>query len=77
MKKLFEIFMQKSPKQRFLFILGLLLVVTFFGLASIMLFTNKPELNISNSGRKMYGGLLMVYAIYRFYKLNNSFHNED
>jgi len=60
---------QKSPKRRFLFILGAALFVGIFILGVLIMFWKALPLNISNSQRYTFGGLFIVYGILRFIRI--------
>ncbi|CAM4380651.1 C4-dicarboxylate ABC transporter [Flavobacterium terrigena] len=60
---------QKSPKQRFLFILGLLIFCFYLLLAYLVAFWDDFPLEITTTGRRTMGGLLVLYASFRFYRL--------
>jgi hypothetical protein len=60
---------QKSPKQRFLFILGLLIFCFYLVLAYLVVFWESFPLEVSNIRRRLFGGLLVLYASFRFYRL--------
>jgi hypothetical protein len=70
-------FKQKSPIQRFLFILGLFLFLLFLSIGIVFIFWNNiPKLNqletkINSQQRFYFGILLVVYGAYRFLKLMN------
>jgi len=59
-------FSQKSPQQRFLFILGLVMFGFYFVLGiSLIIWADMP-VTIERKYRMMLGGLLIVYAVIRF-----------
>ena len=60
---------QKSPKQRFLFILGLLIFSLYLVLAYLVVFWESLPLEMSTTGKRTLGVLLVVYATFRFYRL--------
>jgi hypothetical protein len=60
---------QKSPKQRFLFILGLLIFCFYLVLAYLVTFWDNFPLEIAMIRRRIFGGLLVLYASFRFYRL--------
>lgn len=74
---LLNIFKQKSPIQRFLFILGLFLFLLFLSIGIVFIFwdsfsgLNQLETKINSQQRFYFGVLLVVYGIYRFLKLMN------
>ncbi|RZK45600.1 MAG: hypothetical protein EOO97_00810 [Pedobacter sp.] len=69
---IFEFFKQKSPQQRFLFILGLFMFIVYGVLGVIMIFY--PDIfpvPIAQGYRIAFGVLLIVYAAIRFGRLLN------
>ncbi len=60
---------QKSPQQRFLFVLGLLFFLIYLALGLIIIFWKTIPLNISYHGRLAFGALLIIYAFIRFVRL--------
>lgn len=67
----FESFKQKSPQQRFLFILGLIMFLFYLVLGGMLILGNQLLNQIQPMYRIMLGCLLIVYAIIRFIRLNN------
>ncbi|PYF75568.1 hypothetical protein B0O44_102117 [Pedobacter nutrimenti] len=70
----FNFFKQKSPQQRFLFILGLVMFLFYIILGASLIFWKEFPINeevISRKYRILLGLLLMVYAVIRFYRLIN------
>ena len=65
----FETFKQKSPQQRFLFILGLVMFLFYLVLGGMLIFGTVVLNQIQPMYRIMLGGLLIVYAIIRFVRL--------
>jgi len=57
---------QKSPKRRFLLILGVMVfsAVTVFGL--MVIFWDRMLPNIPQKQKRLYGGVIIIYAILRF-----------
>lgn len=60
---------QKSPKRRFLFILGAALFIGIFILGLLIMFWKALPLNLSDSQRYTFGGLFIVYGILRFIRI--------
>ncbi len=60
---------QKSPKQRFLFVFGLVFFLMYLVLGLIIIFWKELPLSISYRGRLAFGLLLIVYAFIRFVRL--------
>jgi len=68
-------FKQKSPQQRFLFILGLVMMVVYLAIGIFIIFFS-DQLNIDpekfpDSFRIAFGVLLIIYAVIRFSRLLN------
>ncbi|WGQ07624.1 hypothetical protein QG516_13715 [Pedobacter gandavensis] len=64
-------FKQKSPQQRFLFILGLVMFTFYFVLGLLLIFWTDIPFEIQKTYRIMFGLLLIVYAAIRFARLIN------
>jgi hypothetical protein len=62
-------FRQKSPQQRFLFILGLVFFVLYLALGIYLIFWKDIPFDIKPLYRVLFGVLLIVYAIIRFMRL--------
>ena len=60
---------QKSPKRRFLFILGAALFIGIFILGVLIMFWKALPLNLSDTQRYTFGGLFIVYGILRFARI--------
>lgn len=64
---------QKSPQQRFLFILGVAMIVIFFALAVVIVFwgelINLDPDKFPQKYRIAFGVLLIVYAAIRFNRI--------
>jgi uncharacterized membrane protein (DUF485 family) len=69
--------MQKSPQQRFLFILGLVMFFFYIVLGGMLIFGNQILNQIETKYRIMLGCLLIVYALIRFVRLINQKPEED
>jgi hypothetical protein len=76
MNNIFNNFKQKSPKQRFLFVLGLVMILAYLIIASIFIFWESMPVTVPYSNRLAFGSLLVVYAIFRFYRFNTTFKDE-
>ncbi|MGF1923371.1 MAG: hypothetical protein ACQUHE_04280 [Bacteroidia bacterium] len=66
----FNFFRQKSPQQRFLFILGIFMVTIFISLAVVLIFFSDklgldPE-KLPREYRIAFAMVLVVYAVIRF-----------
>jgi hypothetical protein len=62
-------FRQKSPQQRFLFILGLVFFILYLALGVYLIFWKDIPFDIKPLYRVLFGVLLIVYAIIRFMRL--------
>lgn len=69
--------MQKSPQQRFLFILGLVMFFFYIVLGGMLIFGNQVLNQIETKYRIMLGCLLIVYALIRFVRLINQKPEEE
>jgi uncharacterized membrane protein (DUF485 family) len=66
-------FKQKSPQQRFLFVLGLTMMLIYVFISIIILFFNEllhldPE-KFPRPYQYAFAGLLIVYALIRFFRI--------
>jgi len=66
-------FKQKSPQQRFLFILGVTMIVLFFTLAAVVVFwgelINLDPVKFPQKYRIAFGVVLIIYAAIRFFRI--------
>jgi hypothetical protein len=64
-------FRQKSPKRRFLLILGLATFIACITLGLMIMFWGKliQKLDMSQTERLMLGGLFLIYGLLRFSRL--------
>jgi hypothetical protein len=60
---------QKSPKVRFLLVLGIFFFLIYFVLGVAILFWKNFPINLSPIYRIAFGLLLIVYAFFRFIRL--------
>ena len=60
---------QKSPIQRFLFVLGMVFFLLYLVLGLVIIFWKELPVNITYNGRLAFGILLIVYAFFRFIRL--------
>jgi uncharacterized membrane protein (DUF485 family) len=67
----FNTFKQKSPQQRFLFILGLVMFAMYLVLGVALIFWKNIPFDIKPTYRILFGLLLIVYAGIRFFRLIN------
>ncbi|WP_449435910.1 hypothetical protein [Pedobacter steynii] len=64
-------FMQKSPQQRFLFILGLVMFAVYLVLGITLIVWKDMPVEIERTYRVLLGVLLIVYAAIRFTRVIN------
>ncbi len=64
-------FKQKSLLQRFLFFFGILFLVLYFVLGCMFIFWKDIPLELSYTRRVLFGVLLLVYSVFRFYRIIN------
>lgn len=64
---------QKSPQQRFLFVLGMAFFLLYLVLGLIVIFWKQLPLALSYNQRLAFGILLIVYAFFRFVRLIQNF----
>jgi len=67
----FNTFKQKSPQQRFLFILGLVMFAMYLVLGVALIVWKDIPFDIKPTYRILFGVLLIVYAGIRFFRLIN------
>jgi uncharacterized membrane protein (DUF485 family) len=60
---------QKSPVQRFLFVLGIVFFLMYFVLGIMIIFWEQIPINLTYNGRLAMGILLIAYSFYRFIRL--------
>ena len=63
---------QKSPLQRFLFVLGIVFFMLYFAFGFMLIFTNKVPINITYNGRVILGVLVIIYGAFRAIRLLQS-----
>lgn len=69
---------QKSLNERFLFVVGIILVILYLILAGIFIFWTKLQLPLEQRYRMWFGILLIVYAIIRFVRIFKKYNsNKD
>lgn len=67
---------QKSLLQRFLFFLGILFLILYFVLGCIFIFKKDLPFDLSYTRRLLFGILLIVYSLFRFYRIINIDNNK-
>jgi cytochrome c biogenesis protein CcdA len=65
----FETFKQKSPQQRFLFILGLVMFLVYIVLGTLLIVGTVALAGIQPKYRIMLGVVLIVYGVIRFFRV--------
>ncbi|HEX9979501.1 MAG TPA: hypothetical protein VGB50_02925 [Flavobacterium sp.] len=63
---------KKSPKQRFLFVIGMIFFLVYLGLGLVIIFWEEFPLAMEQRYRVAFGALLIVYAFIRFTRLLRS-----
>jgi hypothetical protein len=57
---------QKSPKRRFLLILGTAAFICFIVLGLMIMLWDRLPLQLEPYQRKLFGGFIIIYAVLRF-----------
>lgn len=60
---------QKSLKRRFLLILGIVTFTCIVGLGLMVIFWQDMPVQLTDTQRKLFGGLIILYSILRFSRL--------
>jgi hypothetical protein len=60
---------QKSLKRRFLLILGIVTFIGFVVLGVMVMFWQDLPLQLTDTYRKLFGGMIILYSILRFSRL--------
>ena len=60
---------QKSPKVRFLLVLGIVFFLIYFVLGIAVIFWKDFPINLSTTYRIAFGVLLIAYAFFRFIRI--------
>jgi len=60
---------QKSLKRRFLFILGVLVVVCLTTMGLMVIFWDAMPLNMTTTYKRVFGGVILLYALIRIPRL--------
>lgn len=82
LKKSFNKNEKKSPKERFLFIIGILFFSLYLCMGLVVIFWNfifpsKFPLEMSSNYRMLLGVVLIVYSFFRFKRFMNSNNDES
>ena len=75
LNNLFNNLKKKSPIERFLLILTVLVFLSYFFLGLIVIFWDRFPINMQMQYRVALGVLLIVYSIIRFFRFYNA--NKD
>lgn len=74
----FRKFQQKSPQQRFLLILGAMMIVAYTIIGCMFIFYEPMQLIIKQDGlRRIVGVCIILYALVRFSKLRNIYQDDE
>jgi len=68
---------QKSPKRRFLLILGVLIFVGLMVLGLMFIFWDKMPFDLTLEQRRWFGAFVIIYALLRFPRLLRKDTNEN
>jgi hypothetical protein len=68
---------QKSPKRRFLLILGVTAFIAFCVLGLMIIFWDKFPLDLPKSQRTIFGSVILIYAVLRFSRYLRKDPNEN
>ncbi len=60
---------QKSLKRRFLLILGIITLICVVSLGLMLIFWQDIPVELTNTQRRLFGGLIILYGILRFSRL--------
>jgi hypothetical protein len=60
---------QKSLKRRFLLILGIVTFIGFVVLGAMVIFWQDMPVQLTDTQRKLFGGMIILYSILRFSRL--------
>ncbi len=67
---------QKSPKRRFLLILGGVLFISIVILGLMIMFWKKFPLPLTQTQRYAFGGLFIIYGVLRFMRIRSKSYEE-
>lgn len=70
--KIIQNFQKKSLKERFLFVIGMMVFLAYFILGLIFIFWNAMPIAMQLEYRIAFGVLLIVYALIRFLRIFNT-----
>jgi uncharacterized membrane protein (DUF485 family) len=72
LKKSIDNFQKKSLKERFLFVIGMLVFLAYFILGLIFIFWKSMPIAMQSEYRIAFGVLLIVYSFIRFFRIFNA-----
>lgn len=72
LKKSIDNFQKKSLKERFLFVIGMLVFLAYFILGLIFIFWKSMPIAMQTEYRIAFGVLLIVYSFLRFFRFFNA-----
>lgn len=70
-------FKKKSPKERFLFVIGMLFFMLYLVLGLVLIFWADIPIQMETKYRIAFGVLLIVYAYIRFMRFLNASNEES
>ena len=70
--KMIEAIRKKSLKERFLFVIGLLLFLIYFAFGVLVIFWKNFPIAIPTTYRIALGVIIIVYAFFRFFRILNT-----
>lgn len=72
LKKIVVNFKEKSLKERFLLVMGMMFFVLYLGLGLVLIFWNNMPVAMEPKYRIAFGMLLVIYSYFRFTRFFNS-----
>lgn len=69
--------MKKSPKERFLLIIGIIILCLYIVMACALFFWKKFPVTLPQFSRNLLGGLILIYAYIRFVRLIKNANEES
>jgi len=72
LKKTFKNFQEKSLKERFLLVIGMVVFLAYLVLGLIFIFWKSMPIAMNSNYRMAFGVLLIVYSFIRFFRIFNS-----
>ncbi len=68
---------KKSLKERFLLFIGILFFLIYLTLGLMIIFWKQIPLELTYNQRLLFGGLIILYAFFRFIRFFNTSSNEE